>query len=299
MEKVNYIIFIALGLFPFLLKAQVSLIGNVKDIDTREVLHCAEVFLYSGNKNSYETRTCIDGSFSFTDLEQDTDYCLEIYYKNYRMYEKCWVDIDTESEELEILMYSYNSPSYKISDIANQDIADFGFAFLYNFDLSQNSEFIYGVTWQIYSFDLRLKLANKLQFGFKYIPIELSWINLSNNDQTVFKEQYMGASTKFGIYLRTIVTTHKLNGSRGLFIDGGVSYNLPYYYAHSVFIDKYNKSSVSRNIHKFNEFKAFARIGFGWGAVIAEYRFTDILKTNYLQPPEMRIGIELLFPLAD
>jgi hypothetical protein len=49
-------------------------------------------------------------------------------------------------------------------------------------------------------------------------------------------------------------------------------------------------------IHKFNDFQVFARLGFAWGAIKVNYGLTDFLKNDYVRPPKLFVGCELLIP---
>lgn len=79
-----------------------------------------------------------------------------------------------------------------------------------------------------------------------------------------------------------------------IFLDLNVSYNLPFMYRY-VGVDVHTKS-IKRYITNFNDFSVSTRLGFGVLAFTAEYKFTNYIKSPYLDVPKLILGIDLIFP---
>jgi hypothetical protein len=109
------------------------------------------------------------------------------------------------------------------------------------------------------------------------------------------KERYFEASTNVGIYTRFIITTAGTIGHRGLFLDIGANYSLPYYFSYTYFTEDHIKTSQNK-IHKFNDFQAMMRLGFYWGSIRATYRFTDVMKDDFVESPKLTMGVEFNIP---
>ncbi|MEI6349227.1 MAG: carboxypeptidase-like regulatory domain-containing protein [Bacteroidota bacterium] len=281
------------------LLAQKKVIGILKDFDTKEPIPCANVELSSNDSDLFTTtHTHDNGSFFFENVESD-NYCLAFYHSDYRSFDTCFVEASKNSDTLIIYVYSYESKSYRIKDVAKED--NFDYSILYNVysPITNKSENQFKSTFsiQFYNLNAHIKLANKLQLGFKITPIDLTWYVLSSPDSLYIKERYFGASGALFCYLRYIPTTTKSLGSRGLFIDIGAGYNIPYYFSYSRFIDKYNRLST-RNIKQYNDFQAMLRFGYSWGAICATYHLTDVMKDSYIELPKLTLGIELFIPFS-
>jgi hypothetical protein len=288
---------ILFAIIPVFLFAQSNITGVVLDYDTKTPVPCATVYI-SGSESESHVKTNENGQFHFADLV-DTDLYIEVVHDDYRTYTNESYNITEQGENIVILMYSYNSENYKITDVADQDIFDLSFAVNFFAPPINSSDELFSKnnSFQLYNINIRFKLANKLQMGFIYNPIKLCWNALATPSTGYIKERYFGAFTGLFVYVRYIPTTIQSTGGRGLFFDIGAGYNLPYYYAHSRFTDEYTRLS-SRHIHSFNEFEAFARIGFATGAFKINYRLTDVLKGSYVETPKLSLGIELLIPAS-
>lgn len=290
--------------FPVILFAQNNLSGVVLDYDTRVPVTCATVVISGWESDNsvseHIVKTDENGRFIFTNLAT-SKYWIEVTSEDYRIFlSDSYYDIQKQVSDLEILLYSYESESYKMIDVADQDVFDLSFAAnLYSPSIIESDDiFKQNTSIQFYNINLRFKLANKLQMGFIYNPIELSWHSANKPATGYIKERYFGAYTSLSVHFRFIPTVIKKTGARGLFIDLGAGYKLPYYYAYSRFIDDYTKLTT-RHIHRNNEFDVFARIGYSWGAVKINYRLTDILKGQHVEPPKLSLGVELFIPLSD
>jgi hypothetical protein len=284
-------------LLPASLFAQVDISGVIKDIDTKEPVACATVYLWYG-ETDLETQTAFDGSFTLSGVD-DGEYYIEIYKEGYR---SDGVDVSVEGEalNLEIEIYENYSESFVIEDIADFDTYDLGYGIrFFSPKLAEtDTSFSSNISIDTYFLDTRFKLANRMQMGFKISPLVLQWTRFSDPATGIAKERYFGASASLFVYIRAITTVVKPLNSRGMFIDLGAGYTIPYYYAHSTISEanKYERSTV-RHINRLNDIEAMMRIGFAWGAIKANYRFTDMLKVPYVQTPKLALGVEILIPM--
>lgn len=279
------------------LSAQISIKGTVKDIDTQKPLSCAKINIYSEEMDTV-VYTREDGSFIISNFPKADNYCIDIFRDDYRYFDTCYSELSSDNLTINALLYSYDSPNYRITDIAKQDAFNLGFAFYLYSPSIENSDksFSSNTYFQIYNCDFHFKLANKFQMGFKITPIELSWTKFKYPDTLYTKERYFGASGGLSLYFRYIPTTIKSSGGKGLFFDLGAAYSLPYYYAHSGYTDKYNRIST-RHIKNYNDVQAMFRVGYSWWSINANYRFTNVLKGTYIETPKLTLGIELLLPM--
>ena len=291
-------LFILIIVASSIMNAQYKISGKVIDIDTGEPVQCADIYLW-GDDIDMETMTAADGSYELSDLDYG-DYTIQVdaYY-----YRQDWADITVENESVikDFSIYSFDSPSYTIEDIASYDAFDIssGISFYSPALIDDDKNFASNITIDIYSYESKFKLANRTQMGFKLCPLKLQWTKFSDPEDGFDKERYFGAYAAFGMYFRFIPTLIGKDKHRGMFIDIGGTYNIPYYYAHAgISSDNEYQRTVTRHIHKLNEFEAMARIGFSWFAVKATYRFTDVLKDNFFETPKLQLGIDLFLPLS-
>lgn len=300
MKKITSFIVLLLLIIPNDIFAQVNISGVITDIDTQKPLSCSQVNIYC-NELDTNTYTNQDGYFELNNLPTG-DYCISVGRDNYHYYDTCFVEyIIDKYNTINVQLYSYDSPNYRITDVAKQDVFDLGFAFNFYSPSLGNSDnnFDKNMSLQLYNLDFHFKLANKLQMGFKIIPIEMSWNRFNNPDSLYIKERYFGASGGISTYFRFIPSTIKKSGARGFFIDFGASYSLPYYYAYSNFTDKYNKTTTRHIKNYFNDIQAMVRVGFTWWSINANYRFNDVLIHGYEETPKLTLGIELLIPMSN
>jgi hypothetical protein len=276
--------------------AQYKISGKVVDIDTGEPIQCADIYLW-GDDIDVETMTAADGSYEFFDLEQG-EYTIQVNSYSYRQE---WDDISLENESVikDFEMYSYGSPSFRIDDIASFDAFDMstGISFYSPAIIEDDKSFASNITIDTYSYESKFKLANRTQMGFKLSPLKLQWTKYSDPADGLEKERYFAALASFGLYVRFIPTLTGTDKHRGMFIDIGGSYNIPYYFAHAAISSENEyQRTVTRHLHKLNEFEAMARIGFSWFALKATYRFTDVLKDNYIETPKLQLGVDFFVP---
>ncbi len=190
----------------------------------------------------------------------------------------------------------------KIEDIAKEDAFDFTIGFdLFSPAMVDSDDKFKSVFSFDYAYEGKVKLANNIQLGFRYSPLKIKWMTMHSDTLITniphTKEGYLKVSTNVSVYTRFIFTTQQNNhGYRGLFLDIGAGYSLPYYFTYTYFTEEHTKTSTN-HIHNFNDFQAMARIGYYWGSIKATYRFTDILKDDYIQPPKLTLGIEFNIPM--
>ncbi len=300
--KNQRLILVVLGMFiTNLISAQQFVFkGRVLDFDTHLPISCARVEMSSCNLDTIVS-TNQKGEFS---IAIDCEVYLDVFiYMSY--YDDYYADYDLDDEEdvsIDSVFYLQKEGSgcYVIEDIAEEDAMDITFGFdLYSPNIVSTDD-KFKTNFSVYmAYDWKLKLANNLQFGIKYTELKLKWMAM-NNDTLIttiphIKERYFEASTSLFLYTRYIMNTGKKSGQRGAFVDVGIGYTLPYYFAYTYFGDVHTKTTINR-IHNFKDFEAMLRIGYYWGSINATYRFTDILKENYIQPPPINIGIEFNIP---
>ena len=93
-------------------------------------------------------------------------------------------------------------------------------------------------------------------------------------------------------YLGFRFTSHDYKKKRlkGLFFDLGVNYNFPLYFKHVVGYEG-NEKKVRGKIHRFTDFRGFARIGWHPVQLSFEYRYVDFVKGDYPQVPRYFVGL--------
>lgn len=83
-------------------------------------------------------------------------------------------------------------------------------------------------------------------------------------------------------------------GNPKMYLETGGAYAFPFYYRH---ITRDGRSAVhERNIHKFTETQAFARLGFNWISVRVKYNLTDYIKAGFPEPPRTEVALEMIIP---
>ncbi len=295
-------------LLPSLSKAQYVFEGTVVDIDTKQPIACATIWIwYSSAEVDLDTNihTNTEGYFKLIiedDNATDAIVSFEIYKDGYRtLKKKC----DKQDDKLPKVyeLYSYESKSYKIEDIAKKDYFDFTFGFdLYSPSTDDSDDKFKSVFSFNYGYEGKIKLANRVQLGFRYVPLKVKWMSMNSDTSIVTiahgDERYFEASTNVGIYTRFIITTTGTIGHRGLFLDVGANYSLPYYFTYTYFTKDHIKTSYNK-IRKFNDFQAMLRLGFYWGSIRVTYRFTDVMKDDFVEPPKLTLGVEFNIPAGE
>ena len=271
--------------------------GTIVNGDTKQPIDSAVVYLFGKGYLEY-THWVTDstGKFLFDGLGTGR-YNLHFYHDTYKSGQKM-IRITDSSVYFQLYMFHVDSSGVsRVDDIAYEDNYHGGFAVnFYNPDISPEFKSSFNIEY-IYSF--KKKVTTYDQIGLDLIPIKLVWHNL-NRDTTIANEKYK-AERYFGYYLsafvynRLIINKQRKTGFPGLFLDLGVGYEFPLYFRYMYKIDSDHKTTMSR-IHRMNEFVGMARLGFDVISIKATYRFSDIIKNNYPEPPKFKIGIEFNFP---
>lgn len=105
-------------------------------------------------------------------------------------------------------------------------------------------------------------------------------------------EKYYYWNLNYMVFLRATFYNNSKR-SRGLFMDGGISYNFPLLFRHVLV--KGDTKTATKKIHHYNDFSAVFRLGFTPVAFTFEYRLTNFLDTFYPEQPKMKAGISFIF----
>lgn len=276
--------------------AQNSLKGKIIDFDTKNPVPCAQISLW-GDVDA-DTVTNSDGEFMFENLEEG-EYTIYINHNNYNSTDED-IEIKSGLNKYEKAIYSYDSDSFYIQDLAAEDIFDIGtFTLFFNPTMKNfDRNFTSGYPIVLYNLEPKFRINDIQQIGLRFSLFELNWLKFNDNVSITtnanIKERYFSISGSAFIYNRFLITTEE-TGGRGLFFDLGAGYKIPYYYAYTYLTDDFTKTTTKK-INNYNDFEAMARIGYSWVAILATYRFNDNLKTGYIQPPNLNIGFEFLIP---
>jgi hypothetical protein len=128
-------------------------------------------------------------------------------------------------------------------------------------------------------------------FGYNYALFE--------KDTTMYppasgnKEFYSYLSYQFG-FLNRLSFFDSGQKKRGLAAEVGIFYNLPIFFRH-IYREENDQQRVSRKIHKFNDFRAMASIGYAPVSIKFEYRLTNFMKKDFPEIPKMSLGLVLDF----
>lgn len=300
MRKLKQILVVISILSSSILLAQNPIKRVVLDADSHLPIASASVEItFYGDGIDTTLFTNQNGEF-FIELLYDYDYYISrTYYSS--LAGSIEFDGNTPQDTI-FYLEPLDCDCSKIEDIAKEDAFDLTIGFdlfspaLVDADNKFKSTFSFD-----YAYEGKVKLANNIQLGFRYSPLKIKWMTMHSDTLITniphTKERYFEASTNVSLYTRFIFTTQQNNhGYRGLFLDIGAGYSLPYYFTYTYFTEEHTKTSTN-HIHNFNDFQAMARIGYYWGSIKATYRFTDILTDDYIQPPKLTLGIEFNIPM--
>jgi len=280
------------------LSAQTQISAKVIDRDTHMPVSCASVNLYAYD-GDLDTTVFTDHNGRFT-FETEYGYEFSISRSGYMTYSG---DIEEDNILTDTVFYIYSnySDSFKIEDIAEEDAFDVSMGFdVFSPGLSTSDDKFKSVFSIYYAYEVKTKLANNFQLGFRYEPIKLKWMTMNSDTLLTSiphqKERYFQASIGLDFYLRYIFNVQGLHNYRGAFMDVGAGYSMPYYFSYTYFTEDHLKT-VRNHIHNFKDFSAMVRIGYYIGAIKATYRFTDIMKDNFIQPPKLTLAVEFNIPV--
>lgn len=280
--------------------AQTQITCRVLDYDTHLPVSNVEVYLYA-YEGDLDTTVYTDHNGRFT-FRSYYGYDFDISKTGYLTYTGN-VEDDSILTDTVFYIYSNNSESYKLKDIASDDVFDMSIGFdLFSPDLSASDDKFKSVFSFYYAYEVKTKIANNFQLGFRYEPIKMKWMTMNSDTLLTSiphqKERYFQASGGLDFYLRYIFNVQGLRNYRGAFMDVGAGYSLPYYFSYTYFTEDHLKT-VRNHIHNFKDFSAMVRIGYYIGSIKATYRFTDIMKDDFIQPPKFTLGLEFNIPFID
>ncbi len=274
--------------------SQSVITGQIIEKESKKPIRCVWVEV---NHEELDTIVYSDslGFFSFTPLFDGK------YYLSFKSVSHDFLLItviaDTVKNPIIVEMepFEYNDP---IMDLAKQD--QFGLTLIaisfLPYQSFVNDDFHRTFYLSFYAFDNRMKLASFDQLGISWSLLNFQWNRFANPVEGY--DRYFSFNGSLFLYNRFLITKQKKRGQRGLFMDIGAGYRLPYYFSHSHFYDKNLKKNTReihyRNVVKYNDFEAMMRLGYGFVNLFATYRFTSIIKSPYtIEPAKWNIGIEV------
>lgn len=111
----------------------------------------------------------------------------------------------------------------------------------------------------------------------------------------IIKKKYYALDLQFKYFIRFSQKTQisDCNDPVGAFMDLGAGYYFPVYFRQNIqFINDVHLTQAK--IHKYNDFRAIAVVGYYPFAISFEYRLNDIVKKNLPQLPPWEIGLKIL-----
>ncbi len=106
-------------------------------------------------------------------------------------------------------------------------------------------------------------------------------------------EKYYYWNLNFTLLSRLTTFDYKRYGTKGPYLDLGISYNFPLLFRHIITED--NTKISTKRIHNYNDFSTTARLGYSMFALTLEYRLTNFLKEDYPEQPKIKIGLSIFF----
>lgn len=207
--------------------------------------------------------------------------------------------IEIKSEEETTIVFYPPTITKDIID-SNTTFNDFGYALLTfstgnNFINSENETFS---AYNQFGFQIggTSSIINYLKIGQQFgSSMNYTYFNESKSLFPTFDkdiEKYYYWNLNYMVFLRATFYNNSKK-SRGLFMDGGISYNFPLLFRHVIV--KGDTKTVTKKIHHYNDFSAIFRLGFAPVAFTFEYRLTNFLDTFYPEQPKMKAGISFIF----
>ena len=108
-------------------------------------------------------------------------------------------------------------------------------------------------------------------------------------------EKYYYWNINYLVFTRLTTFNNKTWNTKGIFLDGGISYNFPLMFRYVV--TEGNTKVVTSRIHRYNDFSGVIRLGYKPISIMFEYRLTNFLDEEYPEQPKIKLGISLM--LAD
>lgn len=291
MKKI-LVLFFLMSLFSGYSQSVIT--GKIIEKGSKEPIRCVWVKV---SHDESDTTVYSDslGYFSFTP-QFDGKYHLSFQTVSHDFLSVAII-ADTVRNPINVEMepYQYNEP---IEDLAKQD--QFGLTFIaisfLPYQSFVNDDFHRTFYLSFYVFDHRMKLASFDQLGISWSLLNFQWNRFANPVEGY--DRYFSFNGSLFLYNRFLITKQKKRGQRGLFMDLGAGYRLPFYFSHSHFYDKNLKKNTRethyQNVVKYNDFEAMVRLGYGFVNLFGTYRFTSIIKNPYtIEPAKWNIGIEI------
>lgn len=126
--------------------------------------------------------------------------------------------------------------------------------------------------------------------------ISYTYFNTTNSlEPSIIKdsEKYTYWNFNYMIFVRLTTFNNKTWNTKGLYLDGGISYNFPLMFRHVM--RESDTKIVTNKIHRYNDFSAIFRLGYKPISLMFEYRLTNFLDKNYPEQPKMKIGVAFMF----
>jgi hypothetical protein len=295
-------IFLVLAIFfVYLNSFSQTISGTVHIQEAPHLKSCAQVYI---NYNDYKKDTVLftnkDGRFKLQNVE-DGKYSISIYQTKYRLAKTIRDTIFKDDVHYDLELVTYDQIRDSTEDFAKANIVDLGLSVipiaipLEDYDQNYKGVFSAGI-----NFSFKMKLAKRMQLGFNYSPINLSYyfidkskFKLENTDIKSIRYHY--SSTSIFVFNRFFLLKNN-NADLGFYIDFGVGYQVPYMFTYNTYYPNSKKVSIG-NIHHFNDFQLMLKLGYQYLNIKANYRLTDnMLKEGYLELPRFTIGVEVSLP---
>lgn len=134
-----------------------------------------------------------------------------------------------------------------------------------------------------------------LKIGAQYGRTEFYNDTTHVNGEQILSKHYSYGDLNIGLVNRITFYNNKLDKNNGLKLDLGLLYHLPLFFREVEKID-YDTKKKTRHIHTYTDFTAMARLGYKYIGVQAEYSLFNFLKRNYIENPQLRVGIVFFIP---
>lgn len=106
------------------------------------------------------------------------------------------------------------------------------------------------------------------------------------------KERYFNLSANIGVISRLSFFDFREFYKLGMVVDVGAHYQFPLAFRH-VYVDGDTKTRTNK-LHRFNDVRAFVRIGYLPATLTLNYRVFDYVKPGYPQLPKWTLGLEFV-----
>ena len=278
--------------------------GRVIDAESGEAVSCASIRITEYIEGiSLDTLIFTDENGVFTYLSYDSFPYLDVSIQREDYLYKYLSDYYLEYDSLWVIKLSNKDCScYSDSVYADKD-----FYFDFNalrisympFIGSMDEKYSNYFTFSTYIFEPQLALNRIQKLGFRISYLDFTWLRFDSKYSLatvpVKKERYFSFGGSAYIFHRLIVPKKKCKEQRGWFLDLGAGYHYPYYFSYVYKLDNSVKL-VNSDVYKYNDLRAFARLGYGPISIYGTYRFFDVMQVGYPEPPQWEFGLEFPIP---